>query len=137
MQPSENKKKKSTGFTFKQRLLPVLLLAFAVSLTVFIFGPIEIYGANIEQFDFSLTDFFGWSLLSTLIGIVLICAVLLPLRGIVFDIAYALSFWGALMLMIQGNYLNFGISSLTGDGMGADGFATSKIILILPPRSLL
>ena len=129
MQSSENKKKKASGFTFKQRLLPVLLLAFAMALTVFVFGSFEIYGSNMEQFDFSLTDFLGWSLLYALGLIIVVSAILLPLRGTAFDIVYAVFFWIALMLMIQGNYLNFGISSLTGDGMGADGFATPKILL--------
>ncbi len=132
MQKSEAPKPKQKtykGFSIKQRLWPVLLLAFAVSLTVFVFGPFEIYGANMEQFGFSLTDFLGWSLLYTLAAAGIICAILLPLRGRVFDIVYAVFFWLALMLMVQGNYLNFGISSLTGDGTSSDGFATSKIFL--------
>ncbi len=132
MQPSENRKTQKntyTGFTWKQRLLPVLLLAFASSLTVFVFGPFEIYGTNIDQFHFALTDFLGWGMLYALVSAGIICAILLPLRGRAFDIVYALFFWVALMLMVQGNYLNFGISSLAGDGVGSEGFATSKTVL--------
>lgn len=127
MQKSTNKT--PSGFSLKQRLLPVILLAFAVSLTVFVFGPFDIYGTNMDQFGFSLTDFLGWNLLYALGCAAIICAILLPLRGKAFDIVYALFFWAALMLMIQGNYLNFGISSLAGDGVGDDGFSIGKIIL--------
>ena len=132
MQTSENKQapsKKHTGFSLRQRLLPVLLVSFAISLTLFLFGPFEIYGTNADQFGFSLTDFLGWSLLYTVGAAGIITAILLPLRGKVFDVALAVFFWLALMLMVQGNYLNFGISSLTGDGMGSDGFALPKMII--------
>ena len=132
MQTSESKstqKKPHVGFSFKQRLIPSVLVALAISLTLCVFGPFEIYGANAEQFGFSLTDFLGWSLLYTLGLAAVICAILLPLRGRAFDIVFAIFFWIGLMLMIQGNYLNTGISSLTGDGMGTDGFAKSKVIL--------
>ncbi len=132
MQRSEQKKsqkKKPPGFSLKQRLLPVLLLAFAVSLTLFVFGPLEIYQTNADQFAFSLWDFLGWCLLYALGTAAIICAILLPLRGKVFDVVYALFLGIALMLMIQGNYLNFGISALTGDGTGADGFETFKVVI--------
>lgn len=123
------KEKKYSGFSFRQRLVPVILVAFAASLTVFLFGPFEIYSANADQFGFSFLDFFGWSLLFTLISAGIICAVLLPMRGRIFDIFFSLAFGGTLMLMVQGNYLNFGISALTGDGMGADGFNNTYMIL--------
>ena len=122
-------KKRFVGFPFSKRLLPVILVALAVSLTVFVFGPFEIYGSNADQFGFSLTDFLGWSLLYALGTAVVIAAILLPLRGRVFDVAFAVFFWIALMLMVQGNYLNFGISALTGDGNSADGFATSSVVI--------
>ena len=130
MQSFENKKKTPyVGFSFAQRLLPVILVSLAISLTLFVFGPFEIYGSNTAQFGFSLTDFIGWSLLYALAAAAVILAILLPLRGRAFDVAFALFFWIALMLMVQGNYLNIGISSLTGDGVGSDGFASSKVIL--------
>ena len=128
--PKNTAQKKSyTGFSLRQRLVPVILVSLALSLTVFIFGPFEIYGANADQFGFSLLDFIGWNLLCALGTTVIVCAILLPLRGRVFDIVFALFFWIALMLTVQGNYLNFGVSALTGDGTGADGFEVSYLIL--------
>ena len=132
MYPMEKRsapKEKYIGFTLKQRLLPSLLVAFAISLTVFVFGTFEIYGTNIDQFGFSLTDFLGWSLLYAFMTAGIIVAILLPLRGRIFDVAFALFFWIALMLMVQGNYLNFGISSLAGDGVSGNGFSIGMLIL--------
>lgn len=132
MQNSENKQKSYRGFPIKQRLLPVLLLAFAASFTIFVFGAFDIYSSNIDQFRFSLTDFLLWSLLGAALTAGAICAILLPLRGRVFDIAYAIFFWITLMLFVQGNYLNIGIKALTGDGVGSsEGFALSNRILNL------
>ena len=117
-QKSNGQKKPYEGFSLKERLLPTILLAFAASLTVCFFGPFDIYGNNLSEFKFALTDFLGWSLLFSLIGIGLITAVLLPLRRRVFDTVYAVLLWFTVMLFAQGNYLNIGISSLTGDGVG-------------------
>ncbi|MBE6627862.1 MAG: hypothetical protein E7629_02945 [Ruminococcaceae bacterium] len=123
------KEKKYKGFPFRQRLVPAILVSLAISLTVFVFGPFEIYSANADQFGFSLLDFLGWSVLYAIVAAGIICAVLLPLRGRVFDIVFALFFWVALMLMVQGNYLNFGISSLAGDGVDGGGISTGMQIL--------
>ena len=132
MQAPKNTPTKSRqykGFSFRQRLVPAILVSLAISLTVFVFGPFEIYSANADQFGFSLFDFLGWNLLFALGVSAIICAILLPLRGRAFDIVFALFFWLALMLMVQGNYLNLGISALTGDGMGSDGFNKTYLIL--------
>ncbi len=127
--PTTSKKMPYRGFSFGQRLAPVILLALAASLTVFFFGPFDIYSNNTDQFRFELGDFILWNLLFSLGCAAVICAILLPLRKKVFDVFYAVFWWLTLMLFIQGNYLNFGISSLTGDGVGADGFTPGKIIL--------
>ena len=132
MFPFPKKQKNKNGgknFSFREKLTPVILVSLAISLTVFLFGPFDIYGANASQFGFSLTDFLGWSILYAIIAAGIICAVLLPLRGKVFDVVFALFFWLALMLMVQGNYLNFGISSLAGDGVDGGGISTGALIL--------
>ena len=129
---TENTTPKKTaykGFPFRQRLAPVILLALAASLTLFFFGPFDIYSNNTDQFPFELRDFIMWNLLFSLGCAVVLCVILLPLRKRVFDVFYAVFWWLTLMLFIQGNYLNFGISSLTGDGVGADGFAPGKIVV--------
>ena len=107
------KEKKYKGFPFRQRLVPAILVSLAISLTVFVFGPFEIYSANADQFGFSLFDFLGWNLLFALGVSAIICAILLPLRGRVFDIVFALFFWLALMLMVQGGIIGGSVAGVT------------------------
>ena len=129
---TQKPKKSYRGFTIKQRLLPVLLLAFAAALTVFVFGPFDIYSNNIEQFKFSLVDFLPRLLIYAFLTAALIAGILLPLRGKLFDLAYAILFWVTLMLFVQGSYLNFGINSLAGDGVGSSGgFSRFNLLLNL------
>lgn len=116
--PKKKKKKKYKGFTFKQRLAMTLLVALISPLTLFVFGPIDLYSANMDEFKFALGDFFGWNILFAVILAAVICAILLPLKKRAFDIAYGIVLWLSVMLFLQGSYLNFGISSLTGDGVG-------------------
>ena len=115
----KRKKKKYKGFTLKQRLAPTILLALVAPLTVFVFGPVEVYYNNVEEFSFALKDFIWWNVLFCVMGIALICGVLLPLRKRVFDVAYATVAWLSVMLFVQGSYLNFGLNSLEGDGLGS------------------
>ncbi len=117
------------GFSLRQRLLPVILLAFAAGLTICFFGPFDIYTANADEFRFPLVSFIWYNLLTALAVAAILTAVLLPLRGRVFDVVYAILFWLTLMLFIQGNYLNFGITALSGDGMGDDGKDIGALIL--------
>lgn len=109
-------RQKSAAQSIKQRIAPTLLLAFAISMTLFFFGPFDLFCANKAEFHFVLRDFFDISAVFTLIFAGVICAILLPLRGRAFEITYAVFSWLALMLIIQGNYLNFGLTALVGDG---------------------
>ena len=92
-----------------------ILAAIAPILTVF-FGVFEIFATNLEEFDFAFGDFAGYLVLLAIGGIGVLCALLLPLRGRGFDIAFGIVFGITLIGYVQGNFLNFGISSLTGDG---------------------
>lgn len=115
----KKKKKKYKGYTLKQRLVPTILLSLVAPLTVFVFGPLEVYYNNIDEFSFAVRDFLGWNALLCVLGVALICGILLPLRKRVFDIAYATVAWLSVMLFVQGSYLNFGLNSLEGDGLGS------------------
>ena len=115
----KKKKKKYKGFTFKQRLVPTILLSLVAPLTVFVFGPLEVYYNNVDEFSFALSDFISWSLLFCGVSAAVICGALLPLRKRVFDVAYAVVAWLSVMLFVQGSYLNFGLTSLEGDGLGS------------------
>lgn len=112
-------RKRSVGFPLRQRLLPVILTALGIALTVFFFGPMDIYANNMAEFPFHVLDFIAWNLLWSAIVAGILVAILLPLRGRVFDVAYAVVLGLGFMLFLQGNYLNFGINSLAGDGLGS------------------
>lgn len=118
-------------FTSAEKLVPSLLLAIALPFTIFFFGPFEAYCNNIEEFGFAFGDF-GW--LS--FAIALLCGVILffllwNLPGRVFDITYAVLFAIAVMLYLQGNYLNLDLNAVTGDGVGNATFSTTALVINL------
>lgn len=126
----ENTQKKPIykGFTTKEKILPVIMLSLIAPFMVCFFGPFEIFGNNIDQFKFELSDF--WLLcilLSVGIAAVLGC-VLMLLRGRAFDVAYGTVFGISLMLFLQGNFLSMGMTSLSGDG-GEGELGFGKIFL--------
>lgn len=122
------KSEKHTGFTLKERLLASILLALAAPLTIFIFGPIDIFANNLEEFGFVLSDFIFWNILFSLICSVVLFGILILLRGIVFEVVYSVLFGISFMLFVQGCYLNIGMQSLGADA--ADSSTTSAAIII-------
>ena len=114
-QDASQRKPKSS---LKERLLPSILLAVAAPLSVCCIVPFEIYGGNISEFKFVLSDFFPLCLLITLVAAAVICTVLLLCRGRVYDTVYGLIFGITLMLFVQSNYLSLADTSLEGDGTG-------------------
>jgi len=80
--------------------------------------PFDIFLNNIDEFLFRGTDFALWVILFGVGLTGAVCAILLPLRGKAFDVTYAVFFSLTLMFFMQGNYLNFGLNSLEGDGVG-------------------
>jgi len=117
-------KKEYQGFSFRQRLLPTILVALALGLTLCVIGPLDIFFNNIEEFLFSPGDFAWWSVLFCLVLAGIVCGILLPLKGRAFDIAYAVFFALAVLLFLQGNYLNIGLNSLAGDGLNSNSNQT-------------
>ena len=126
---SEQASKRYVGFSLKQRLAPTILLAIALGLTLCLIGPYDIFFNNIDEFLFSAKDFALWNILYALVLIGAVCGILLPLRGRWFDVVYAILFAVTLMLFVQGNYLNGGMSSLAGDGVGETMLSVGTILL--------
>lgn len=111
------RKHKYVGFSFKERLLLTILVSIAIPAITVLFGTFELYYANMSEFLFSLSDFFGYCILLSLGVAAIIFLSLIFLRGRVFDIVYATLAFIAFMLMIQGNYLSGGvITGFIGDG---------------------
>lgn len=113
----------------KGKIAPALLSALAVALTVFVFGPFELYANNMSEFLFALGDFFGLFLLIALGVAILIFSALIFLPRRIFDVACATVSAVALMLYVQGTFLTLGLTSVEGDGVGAGAMATSKIVV--------
>ena len=126
------KKYKYRGFSFKERLLPTILLSIAIPAITVFFGTFELYYANMSEFLFSLSDFFGYCALISLAVAAIIFLSLIFLRGRAFDIAYAILAFVALMLMVQGNYLSNGvITGFIGDGNMEEISLGLKVINII------
>ena len=118
-------------FTSAEKLAPSLLLAIALPFTVLFFGPFEAYCKNIEEFGFAFGDF-GWlSFAAALLCGAVLFFVLWKLPGKVFDITYAVLFAVALMLYLQGNYLNLGLNAVEGDGVGNATYTAAALVINL------
>ena len=127
----ENTQKKPAykGFTTKEKILPVIMLALIAPFMVCFFGPFEIFGNNIDLFKFAFSDFgFHCLLLAGLIAAAM-GALLMVLPGRAFDVAYGIVFGISLMLFLQGSFLSMGMTSLAGDGNNEGGLGFGKIFI--------
>ena len=52
----------------KNRILPILLAALALPMIICMEAPFEIYGSNLDEFLFSLSDFLPYCLMFWLAG---------------------------------------------------------------------
>lgn len=118
-------------YSAKERLVPSILLSLAIPFTLFFFGPFEAYCKNIEEFGFAFGDI-GWLSLAValLVGVILF-VLLYNLSGRVFDTVYAALAAIALMLYLQGNYLNLGLNAVQGDGVGVSTYTTAALVINL------
>ena len=121
----------SFGKRFLKKLLPLVLLSIAAPFTVCIYGPFDIYSANLGEFLFSLNDFLPYTLIFAFAAAAIIFLALAFLDGIAFDIGCAVVTWLSLMLFVQRSYLNMFIdgSFLAGDGNNSLEFSIGAIII--------
>ena len=131
---TQNKPRQKSGyqpFTSAEKLVPSLLLAIAIPFTLFFFGPFEAYCNNIDEFGFAFGDF-GWLSFAVafLIGVI-VFFVLWNLPGKIFDVTFGVLFSIALMLYLQGNFLNLGLNAVEGDGVGISTYTTTALVVNL------
>ncbi len=126
-----NEKKTDKGAQTSSKLIIAILLSLVAPLTVCVFGPFEIYSANLSEFRFSLMDFLPYMILFALGTAAVIFAALIFLKGIAFDIGCGVVTWLSLMLFVQRNYLNLfmGNSFLAGDGNNSSEADIGLVIL--------
>ena len=108
-------------YTFKQKLLPSILLSLAIPLTVCLFGPFDIYYGNMDIFRYSLGDFVPLCIAGALFFACLFFALLMVLKGRAYEIASAVILALSLLLFVQRSFLNGGVDALQGDGVGTYG----------------
>lgn len=122
-------KHKYVGYTQREKLVMSILLSIFAPFMLFFLGPFEIYGNNSAEFGFVLGDFVLNCLAFAFVGSIILFALLFLLRSRAFDICFGLIFGISLMLFIQGNYLNAGMNSLEGDGVGDGSISTGLLVL--------
>lgn len=105
--------------TYKEKILPSILAAFAFSFTFLLFGPLEIYVSNIEELGFMMNHFIVPMLFISLGVFAVIFAILFFLPDKAHKIGYIIVFAISVIGYIQGNFMNQGINSLMGDDVGS------------------
>ena len=101
----------------KRKLPASLLASFSLPVTLFLFGPFDLFAQNRAEFNFSLYDFLLPCVLIALVCGAVLSAVALFLRKKVYSVYIAILFWASVMLYVQGSYLNFGYTQLSADGV--------------------
>lgn len=98
-----------------KRILPAVLSSLALALVVFVVAPLDIYGSNYEELDFTFANFMPFLALGAVLTVLLFSALMffLPEKAYRFVLAFVLS--TAALFIIQQNFLNFGMNSLPGD----------------------
>lgn len=118
--PSRNPRKRSyKGYTFKERLLPSILVSLLAPMTAAFIAPFEIFGNNMDEFKFVLADFWGLCFLIALGASAILTTILLLCRGRVFDVVFGLIFGLSIMFFVQSTFLSLAQTSLGGDGTSA------------------
>lgn len=101
----------------KRKIVPSILAGFSLPVTLFLYGPFDLFAQNRAEFLFTLYDFLIPCLILTFICGTVLSVISLILRKTVYRVYTAILFWASVMSFIQGSYLNFGYTALTGDGV--------------------
>ncbi len=129
----EKEQKKNNFITADRlkRLIPAVLSSLALALAVFVVAPLDIYGSNYEQLDFTFANFMPFLALGAVLTVLLFSALmfLLPKKAYRFVFAFVLS--TAALFIIQQNFLNFGMNSLPGDRLPGELPSVGLMILDL------
>ena len=112
----------------KARILPSVILSIALSIVLFISSPLEIFSSNVAEFRFALSDFMWWIALVSIAFSVLVFCLLFFTPIVVNRVVYGFFTALLLLLFIQGNYLNQGLT-LSGDGTSGTGVSVGATIV--------
>ena len=113
----------------RKRILPAILVSITIPLILCVAIPFEIYSNNIQEFLFDVWDFLPLCIVFGLILAGIIFCVLLFVPDRLYKIFSLIVLSFALMLFLQGNYLNAGINSLEGDRLTSGAPSTALKVL--------
>lgn len=106
----------------------LLLSVLLVTMTLAVFGPIELYFTNSSEFWFSLKDVFLISAILTTTFMVLLTGIGFLLRGKARKIYSALLFVLGVLFYVQGNYANIDYGALDGTAIDWSGYQLYGIL---------
>ena len=99
----------------KSRILTSVLLSIGIPLLLFIVIPLELWCNNLAELNYHIADILLYMILSFLASAIGIFSLLFFVPEKVYRVARGLVLGGGLMIFLQSNYLNAGISGLLGD----------------------
>lgn len=113
------------------RIFTCVLVALALSFTIFIVAPFDMFANNLDEFNFSFSDFAGPIIILALLCTLLVFGLLFCLPKKVYKFFLAFFLATAFLLFAQQNFLNFGMNSLPGDNLASEGPSTVLVIIDL------
>lgn len=114
--------------SWRVRLPLAVLCAFSWVFTFILFGPCEIYIQNMQEMPFPFLTMVPALLLAGGAVFAVLLAVLLLLRGKVFNLAVSILFAWTLAGYLQGNLLNIDHGSLDGNAVNWQAFRSPMLI---------
>lgn len=117
--------------TWGVRLPLAILCSFACVFTFILFGPCEIYLQNLQEMPFPFLSMVPVLLLTGGAAFAVLLAVLLLLRGKVFNTAVSVLFAATLAGYLQGNFLNVDHGSLDGNPVNWQSFCGPMLANLL------
>lgn len=113
------------------RIVPALLSSLTLALVVFVVAPLDIFGSNYAELDFTLANFAFYLIIGAILTVLLFGSLMFFLPHKAYRCIFAFTLATAALFIIQQNFLNFGMNLLPGDKMAGEVPETWQIILDL------
>ena len=113
------------------RIVPALLSSLTLALVVFVVAPLDIFGSNYAELDFSLKNFAFFLILGAVLTVLLFGSLMFLLPRKAYRCIFAFTLAPAALFIIQQNFLNFGMNSLPGDKLPGEIPSAGEIIIDL------
>lgn len=113
------------------RIVPALLSSLTLALVVFVVAPLDIFGSNYAELDFSLKNFAFFLILGAVLTVLLFGLLMFLLSRKAYRCVFAFTLATAALFIIQQNFLNFGMNSLPGDKLPGEIPSAGEIIIDL------